>query len=144
MYRPLEKRKSGGSPPFKFKTPADLAVAIDQYFNACDKDKRPYTVSGLAYTIGTSRQVLIDYQNRDEYEDIVLDAKRRIERYTEECLFTKQNPAGVIFCLKNNYGYKDKQEIDTTINTNVADALKSARERIAPFSGDTIEYELEE
>lgn len=144
MYRPLEKRNCGGNKPFKFKTPTDLQNAIENYFAYCDKNKQAYIVSGLAYAIGTNRQTLIDYQNRDEYEDIILDAKRKIEAYAEQCLFTKQNPAGVIFSLKNNWGWRDKQEIETNVSMNMADVIHDARTRVKSITDGTVDVEAKE
>ena len=37
----------------------------------------------------------------------------------EERLFNGGNTAGVIFNLKNNYGWVDKQEVEANVNSNV-------------------------
>lgn len=106
--------------PLKFQTVEELQTAIDAYFKSVegvfylDKDGvkvcEPLTITGLALALDTTRQVLMDYQERDEYTDTIKKAKTRIENYAERRIFTT-NPTGAIFALKN-YGWKDKQEVD--------------------------------
>lgn len=68
------------------------------------KLRKPYTVTGLAVWLDTSRQTLLDYQFRKEFTDTILRAKQRIESYGEEKLYDKGFPTkGVIFSLSNNY-----------------------------------------
>ncbi len=123
--------------PLAYKNVEDMQVLIDKYFDDCwDVDKegkrymlRPYTVSGLAYALGMDRQGLVNYEKRDEYLDAIKKAKRKIEAFAEEQLFTNRNAAGVIFSLKNNYGFKDKTEQEVTVN-DISDQLRAARERV--------------
>jgi len=98
--------------PLKFKTPEELDLKIQEYFDKCDKDKRPYTMSGLALALDTSRQTLIDYSERDQFVDSIKKAKGKCEAFAEEGLFRNTQVAGIIFNLKNNYSnWKDRQEI---------------------------------
>lgn len=111
--------------PLKFQSVEELQQQIDAYFDSCwDAEegyyKRPYTVTGLALALDTSRKVLLDYQNRnDEYSDAIKRAKNRVENYAEEALFTSKQTAGIIFNLKNNHGWVDKTEQDVNANVNV-------------------------
>jgi hypothetical protein len=73
--------------------------------------QRPYTISGLALALNTTRETLLDYQAKKTYSDTIKAAKARCEAYVEERLFDS-NAAGVIFNLKNNYQWVDKQEVD--------------------------------
>lgn len=105
-----------GGRPCKFKSVEEMQKAIDEYFNYCDENKKPYTVSGLAYALDTSRKVLLEYQEKDEFSNTIKKAKARIERFNEELLYSKDVPTvGVIFNLKNNYDWKDKQEIEADV-----------------------------
>jgi hypothetical protein len=130
-----------GRPP-KYETPEDMQKIIDLYFLACRthqtgdielladcsedelliindiEDKVP-TVSGLAYILGMSRQALCDYEKKDDFLDTVKKAKLRIERSLEQRLYSAA-PAGVIFNLKNNFGWKDKTETEHSGSFNVA------------------------
>jgi len=77
---------------------------------------RPFTISGLALALDTSRQTLINYQERDEFFDTIMRAKRKCENYTEEMLFHKDSANGAKFVLLNGYEkWKDKQEIELDV-----------------------------
>ena len=109
-----------GGRPCKFNSVEEMQKAIDEYFNYCDENKKPYTVSGLAYALDTNRQTLLDYQGKEEFTDTIKRAKNKIERFNEELLYSKDVPTvGVIFNLKNNYDWKDKQEIEADVNNDV-------------------------
>jgi hypothetical protein len=103
--------------PLKFNSAEEMQTAINQYFAKCDAEDRPYTVSGLAVALDTNRQTLINYEDKDEFFDTIKKAKAKIEAYNEEMLYNKNIPTtGVIFNLKNNYGWKDKQEIEADLS----------------------------
>lgn len=106
--------------PKKFNSVEEMEQAIEEYFDYCDENNKPYTISGLAYALDTNRQTLLDYQEQDKFSDTIKRAKARIERFNEELLFSKDVPTvGVIFNLKNNYNWKDKQEIEADVNNDV-------------------------
>lgn len=115
--------------PNKYNSVEEMQAVIDKYFDDCDKNNLPYTVSELALALDLTRQGLVEYGNKERFSDAVKRAKLRVEAYAERCLYSKQNPAGVIFSLKNNYGWKDKQEIDATVNVNMSEAIQAARQR---------------
>jgi len=73
----------------------------------------PYTITGLALALDTSRLLLLEYEDRDDFAYTIKRAKDRCHHYAENKLMTG-NPAGPIFNLKNNYGWKDKTETDVT------------------------------
>lgn len=54
-----------------------------------------------------------------EYANIIEEAKTRIEEFVETCLFKSGIATGVIFNLKNNFGWNDKQEVEHTGDVNV-------------------------
>lgn len=98
--------------PLKFETVEELEKKIEDYFRHCEQNELPYTVSRLAYELGCSRQTLLTYGEKDEFLDTIKKAKAKIEFYNEEQLYINPRTAGVIFNLKNNFGWKDKQEVD--------------------------------
>jgi hypothetical protein len=104
-----------GRPP-KFKTVEELECLISDYFKKKDEEKKPYTITGLANALDTTRETLLDYENRDgEFSYTIKKAKSKVEEYVEDYLFTGKNQTGAIFNLKNNYkGWKDKNETDLT------------------------------
>lgn len=113
--------------PKKYETKEELQAAIDKYFynsthdkdgNERDKEK-PISITGLALALGfASRQSIADYNGKDEYSYTIKQAKLRIENFLEERLLSN-NVAGVIFNLKNNYGWKDKLDIGGDLDLNV-------------------------
>lgn len=109
--------KHAGGRPLKFKSVEDTQIKIDAYFKECDEKKKPYTVTGLAYALDTDRQTLINYEERGEYLDTIKKAKEKCQKYAEEQLFRFGQVAGVIFNMKNNYGWKDVQEVVEHKNT---------------------------
>ena len=106
--------------PLKYNSAEDMQRDIEKYFAECDEKNKPYTVSGLAYALGTNRQTLINYEDKREFVDTIKSAKAKIELFNEEMLYSKDvSTTGVIFNLKNNYGWKDKQEIEAEVNSEV-------------------------
>lgn len=89
----------------------------------------PYTITGLAVFLGTSRETLIDYQGRKEFSDTIKEAKDKCENFVELSLLDK-NPTGAIFNLKNNYGWKDKTEVDNNISGGVSISAEQSEQLI--------------
>ena len=100
--------------PKKFKSVEDLQERIDRYFTDCEENEEPVTVTGLCIWLDTTRDVLMDYQNDDEFSNTIKKAKQRIENAYEKRLIKRGN-AGDIFALKQ-FGWTDKQTIDSNIS----------------------------
>lgn len=60
----------------------------------------PYTITGLAMALKTSRDLLLRYEELDEYYDTITCAKLKIHNFAERLLMTSKNPSGVQFNLK--------------------------------------------
>jgi hypothetical protein len=129
-----------GGRPLKFKTVQELQKKIDEYFKSCWTTKldmfgnpiyvknkegkktdelvivqiKPYTITGLAVALDTTRETLLDYEEKAKYSDTIKRAKQKCHNYAEDALFIGKNPTGAIFNLKNNYGWKDMKETDIT------------------------------
>jgi hypothetical protein len=130
--------------PRKFETVEAMQEAIDAYFKKCDERKRkvydkkaqeiveivdpePYTIEGLALALDfADRNSLLDYEKEKGYEAFfrtVKKAKLKVQKNkVTNGLDGNYNPVVTLFDLKNNHGYKDKQEFDHT----------SGGEKIAP------------
>lgn len=74
----------------------------------------PYTFSGLALALDTSRETLLDYEAREEYSDSIKAARDKCQVYVEQTLFTAPNVTGAIFNLKNNYKWKDQTQVENS------------------------------
>lgn len=106
----------------RFETPELLAQAVDGYFASAKLFSTPVTMGGLACAIGISRSALFAYGTRrgDEYGDIIAKAKIKIEANMEERLVGGQPATGVIFALKNGYGWRDKTEVEVEHHTTIS------------------------
>lgn len=94
--------------PLKFETPEILQAQIDKYFNDTKKDE--WTITGLALALNTSRETLINYQEREEFFDAIKKAKDMVE-HSYELDLKKKGHSGSIFALKN-FDWSDKQQVD--------------------------------
>ena len=105
-----------------FKTLDELNEAIDLYFltdafielgtpEAGKPQAKMYapTMSGLALSLGIDRRTLTNYAHRDEFFPAIKKARSRVEVALEQRLYGN-NVTGVIFNLKNNFSWADKQE----------------------------------
>ena len=143
MTKTGEKNKGGR--PLKFKTEEELATKIEQYFESCweqkidmwgglvfQKDakgnktenavmvqKKPYTVGGLAVFLDCDQELLEEYKKKGRFSATIKRAKQIIYAYKQEFLYSNHNPTGAIFDLKNNYGWKDKTEVDNKHSGNL-------------------------
>ncbi len=93
------------SRPPKYTNPDDMQAGIYEYF----KDNDAPTITGLARALDLTRQGLINYEEKDEFADTVRQAKMQVEEILEKGLYG--NVAGLMFNLKNNFGWKDKTEV---------------------------------
>lgn len=116
--------------PLKFKTAQELQDKINAYFKECKLKEIPLSITGLALALDTNRQTLINYQDKDGYENIVDRAKLMIENAYEIRLI-ENGRSGDIFALKN-FGWTDRQEIDNNIKVgkNSIDELISSIDKI--------------
>jgi len=105
-----------GRPP-KFEKPEDMQKAIDVYFEKIEKTGEPPTVMGLVEACDfLDRQSFFNYiDNKPEFTNTIKKAKNKVHIYLEKQLLSGKNVAGIIFNLKNNFGWVDKQEIDTKL-----------------------------
>lgn len=106
--------------PFQNTTKASLSKRIDAYFDQCKSRKTPPSMTGLALHLDTTRRAIYDYGKTDEFGDIIERAKLRCENVLEERMINGTPPTGIIFILKNNYGWHDKVEVDQTINGTIS------------------------
>ena len=138
----MEEKNKGGRPPKYTEDDVELMQKkIDDYFAWCDGEMlevdgqpvldkygmpimiktHPYTMTGLALALGLkSRQALLNYQGRPEFNDTITQAKAKVEQYAEERLFDKDGANGAKFSLSNNFsGWREKQQIEADVNQSV-------------------------
>lgn len=130
-----------------FNSPKRLQKAVDDYFESCydfmydkngnlkyNKDgepikyqKSPFTVSGLAYSIGIATQTFNRYcqggfdsdmekdPNLGTYKDILRKSRQKIESFAESNLYSKDGSFGAKFVLDAAFGWctqREKAEIE--------------------------------
>lgn len=104
--------------PLAFKSPKDLEEKIEAFYEFCELNERPLTLSRLAVFLDVDRTTLVNYGEKDEYFHTIKKVKDRIQAEMEEKYMTGQsNVTASIFSFKNNYGWKDKIETEN-VNTN--------------------------
>lgn len=146
-----------GGRPMLYESKEELERKIEEYFDKCaghmledDEGKpvlnkwdepvilgaKPPTMTGLALFLGFSgRQTLLNYHERQEFMDAITRAKSRIEAYAEARLYDKEGVNGAKFNLQNNFGWRDKQEVEA-VNTNLnADLTERQAEEILKKHG---------
>lgn len=122
----------GNTNALKYKTQEQLQKGIDKYFAECDKEKKPYTMSGLAYSLDIDRRTLINYGERDLFFTQIKKAKQKVQAQLEEnALMGKGNAVFTIFNLKNNYGWKDNVEVVDNRELNKVEELLNKIEQEA-------------
>ena len=114
--RHVSKRgRIGEGKPRKYSDVEVFQKKIDEYFQMCEEKDLDPTVVGIALAVGLQgRKVLLDYEERPEYSEVIKRAKAKVEDiYVRRALGGKVNPAGAVFLLKNPpFGYRDVQEIE--------------------------------
>ena len=118
----MNEKHAGGRPP-KYTEVEEMQKKIDKYFEDCKLNNRPYTITGLGLALDMSRQDLINYSKKEKFFDTIKKAKMRVENYLEERLINDSSATGIIFNLKNNYGWKDKQE-NVNVGVRYEDYIK--------------------
>ncbi len=132
------KPKNKGGRPRKYSEQKILQTKIDEYFKMCDEKEKPYTITGLCLYLDIDRVTLLRYEEKAEFCSTIKRAKNRVENYVEEnSLKGLLNPTVSIFNLKNNFGWKDKQEIETNQNIKIDNPYKELSvEELKKLAGD--------
>lgn len=148
-----------GRPP-KYKSVDEIKEKIEDYFKSCEgeillddngnlvfnkygypcwkKPPKPPTVTGLALSLGfASRQALLNYQAKKEFNDTITRAKSRVEEYTEMRLFDREGQRGAEFSLKNNFkGWNSEREREQDDMKKLDEIIRSI-DKVAVNSGET-------
>jgi hypothetical protein len=103
----------GGRPP-KFETPELLLAAFEEYkAKFTDTATEIPDVEGFCDHVGAYRQLLMEYEKKDEFSTTIKEIKNWIYHKKKQLAMQgKMPPAIFIFDAKNNAGYTDKTEQD--------------------------------
>jgi hypothetical protein len=137
--------------PLKFKTPAHLHAACEQYFKEktgwqqfgtyqVDGVEKPVikwmpaTITGLAVALDTNRQTLCNYRDRPEFFDILARALARCEEHLEVgALIGQLNAQFAKHSSQNNYDWVDKSEQKVRLDANI-DLSKASDEELSKLA----------
>lgn len=130
-------RKAGR--PRKWETPEEMQDAINKYFASCVRQVEnpdtgdteyfwvdPPTIPGLARALRLTCKGVLDYQEREEFNDVIAPAKLIIEEYTAKALHGNPKATGLIFILKN-LGWQDNRVV-TYAPPNRLEAAKTTEQ----------------
>ena len=76
-------------------------------------ERRPATVSSLAYAMGCSSRAELEEKKNGKYKNIIQRALLRLEAYTEEMLFDKSASSGAKFLLQTDFGRTECKESES-------------------------------
>lgn len=93
-----------------YPDPAGFKAVCDGYFAQCVADEKVPTVNGLCLALGMTRETLLRYREKPDFEEVVGLVRTRLEAEWEQRL-AGNNVAGAIFWLKNQ-GWSDKTETE--------------------------------
>lgn len=86
----------------------------------------PPTVLGLCQFLGIHRDTWASYCKDEEYSDTTSYVRGRLQCWREEQLLTRKDIAGIKFDLENNYGYREKKQVQ--VGGNLEELLRELGE----------------
>lgn len=97
-----------------------VLAAVDRMYQHLQEKPNIYHINALLRSEKLTSQKWSEWTKKFAGNKIVLESLKKVEDALEERIVTdaikgETNPTMSIFLLKNKYGFKDKQEIDTTI-----------------------------
>lgn len=147
-----------GGRPKKFSEPAEIQDAWQQYKESCDSHKtwevsagkkvqvpkpRIYALQFFQAMIGISRECWGDYRVDSRFSDTIKQIESEVGgRKVQALLDGEGYGTGLIFDLKVNYGWQDKQIVESKVQvTSVEVTVKPAIDA-APIMSDEKDVEL--
>lgn len=136
--------------PINLNDPKQVEKRIGEYFNHCMEDDMKPTVMGVCNSLGISRDTFHNWcsgrYRGDSHLDIIKKAKDFLEEMMESYMVNgKVNPVTGIFLLKNNFGYRDQQEVVLKPTMELGDQTspEDLQKKYLEATGTTIDCEAE-
>jgi hypothetical protein len=98
-------------------------VITDENGEIVYTQSKPFTLEGFNSFISWDKETFTLYEAQEEFSETLKNFRELVRQYAVNSLFTNSRTAGVIFNLKNNWGWVDKQITENT-NVNVNDILQ--------------------
>ena len=144
--------------PRKYKSESALRKAVENYFNSISRTVQPADSMGMPMVnddgepimvrqfvkspslasmcvfLGIDKQTWQNYSDKEmhpEFTEVTAQAKQIIEAYLSEEILRadRRDVKGIMFTLTNNYGWKNKSEVE------VGEETRKVAERTAPQLG---------
>lgn len=121
-------RKTASMPPVDLNNAQQIEERINWFFDLCESCDTKPTVAGLASALGCTRQTLWNYNNNNTKKNtpqaqLIKNVYVMLEQLWEMWMVNgKINPVSGIFIGKNNFGYRDQQEMVITPNNPLGEA----------------------
>lgn len=131
--------------PKKFNSAEEMQEKLDAYYKRCEKgekrtmvDKKtgevneffipiPYSVEGMVTFLDICRETMCDYEKDICFSDTIKRAKQKVlSNQVESVLMNKINSTYTIFSHKNNFGMKDRTEVDNNTTVTIVDPSKAS------------------
>lgn len=98
---------------------------ITEYLEICIKNNMKPTVEGLATAFGVDRRTLYKWVHNIDSDSLPVNFRVTLKKvyqvlnsnFTDLSINGKINPVISIFLMKNNFGYKDQNEVIQTTRT---------------------------
>lgn len=98
---------------------------ISEYLEICIKNNMKPTVEGLATAFGVDRRTLYKWVHNIDSDSLPVNFRVTLKKvyqvlnsnFTDLSINGKINPVISIFLMKNNFGYKDQNEVIQTTRT---------------------------
>lgn len=111
----------------KFESPEDMALMIEHYFAKCIELKLFPTKRGMSITLGTTYEVLCQWERGSrgpEYTHVLKKAGEYLADVDEQMVLSGiENPVLFMFRSKNYHGLRDQQEYILTPNNPLGDQV---------------------
>lgn len=109
-------------PPIDTDDAEAVGVRLGEYFTICGKNGMKPSVAGMAMALGISRITLWEWVTTGRKGAEVTNTLKRgyqlLNQVMEDYMQNGQiNPVAGIFLMKNNFNYRDQQEMVVTPNT---------------------------
>lgn len=100
--------------------PDEINKFLEAVYNYIDENVNCVTLTEATLECGQYEQILRYFETKDNPEINFAPIKKAKDilknRIIKNAILNKYNPTMAIFVLKNDYGMKDKQETDLTLN----------------------------
>jgi hypothetical protein len=130
VIRDLKRSRAGKKRKYtvvKFKNEAN------KYFEKCEKDDTIPTKRGLMLYMKMCDSSWTNYEKYPEYKDLMGYLLMIIQNWLEIDVYnTPGAAAGKIAFMKNNQGWKDKQEIEQIVTHRSVDEARAKIEALLP------------